>query len=104
MWSVLENTNSSTSSDITDYYVFVRHIPSENICRIACATTEEVTQTECESNIIAPIQAFLRNPAISDHIDYIVLTKGAPLSADYGYSSGPLSITSILKLRRASLT
>ena len=93
---VVENSMSAISQDIADYYSAARSIPSGNRCRIRCSTSEVVTQAECETNVVAPILQFVRNSAIADHIDYIVLTKGVPLAADYGYSTGPLSVSSIL--------
>jgi uncharacterized protein (TIGR03790 family) len=93
---VVENTLSPTSRDIADYYSAARGIPICNRCRIRCSTSEVVSRAECETNVLAPILNALQNPAISDQIDYIVLTKGVPLAANYGYSTGPLSITSIL--------
>lgn len=93
---VVENTLSTVSRDIADYYAAARNIPPSNRCRIRCSTNEIVSRTECETNVLAPIQHFLENPALSDHIDYIVLTKGVPLGADYGKSTGPLSVSSIL--------
>ena len=93
---VVQNLNSTISGQITNHYVAARGIPPENVCRIRCSTAEVVSQSECETNIVAPIRAFLQQPAISDRIDYIVVTKGVPLAANYGYGSGPLSVTSIL--------
>ncbi len=93
---VVENALSPVSKDIADYYSVRRGIPSSNRCRIRCSENEVVSKAECEANVLAPILRFLQDPAISDHIDYIVLTKGVPLAADYGCSSGPLSVSSVL--------
>ena len=93
---VVRNLNSAVSKQIANYYVSARHIPVENVCDIYCPTSEYVTKAECEGQILAPIRTFVQKPELADHIDYIVLTKGCPLGADYGWSSGPLSVTSIL--------
>lgn len=93
---VVENSLSSASTDIAAYYMAARGIPTSNLCRIQCSTSEIVTPTEFETNIRAPILNFLQTSPVANQIDYIVLTKGVPLAANYGYSSGPLSITSIL--------
>jgi uncharacterized protein (TIGR03790 family) len=93
---VVQNTMSTISGQIANHYVAARGIPPENVCRIRCSTVEVVSQSECETNIVQPIRAFLQQPAISDRIDYIVVTKGVPLAANYGYGSGPLSVSSIL--------
>lgn len=93
---VVMNARSSDSCDIANYYMAARGIPANNLCLINCSTSEIVSRSECETNILTPVRAFLQNPAISDHIDYIVLTKGVPLGADYGFSTGALSVTSIM--------
>ena len=92
----MQNLNSEISGQIASHYVAAREIPPENVCRIYCSTAEIVSEAECEASIVAPIRAFLQQPAIAERIDYIVLTKGIPLAADYGYSTGPLSVSSIL--------
>lgn len=103
---VVVNTASDISQQIGDYYIKARGIPPGNVCHISCSTDELVSKAECENNIVAPIRAFLE-PHIdakdgslkrdcSYYADYIVLTKGIPLAADYGYSTGPASVTSVL--------
>ncbi|MDO8588125.1 MAG: TIGR03790 family protein [Armatimonadota bacterium] len=91
----MQNTRSTISAGIASYYMQARGIPQENRLSINCSTDEIVSKTECETNIIAPIRAYLQDPENSG-IDYIVLTKGVPLGANYGYSTGPISVTSIL--------
>lgn len=93
---VVENSLSNVSKDIADYYMAARGIPPSNRCRIRCSTSEIVSRAECETNILAPILRFIQESGVGEHIDYIVLTKGVPLGANYGYSSGALSICSIL--------
>lgn len=93
---VVENTKSSISAEIADHYAAARGIPNSNRCRIRCSVGEIVSRTEFENNVAEPIRRFLQNPLIADKIDYIVLTKGIPLGVEYGCSSGPLSVTSIL--------
>lgn len=93
---IVINKQSSASRDIGTYYMNARHVPTTNVCQITCSTNEIVSRAECEANILTPIRNFLSNPDIHDRIDFIVVTKGVPLGANYGYSTGPLSITSIL--------
>lgn len=94
--AIVANLQSPLSGEIARYYANARRIPLSNIVWLNCSTSEIVTLAECENNILAPIKAFLEKPAMSGKIDYIVLTKGVPLGANYGYSTGALSITSIL--------
>jgi len=90
------NCNSYASQEIGRYYQAVRGIPESNICWISCPDQEVVSATVCEDDIRAPIHRFLASPAVCGKIDYIVLTKGVPLMADYGDSTGPYSVGSIL--------
>lgn len=99
---VVENILSSESKDIASYYMAARGIPTSNLCRIRCSTSEIVSRTEYETNILGPIWAFLQayevntyRPELANQIDYIVLTKGIPLGAN-GYPNSPMSITSML--------
>ena len=93
---VVENRTSPASVDITNYYVAARGIPRENICAITCSTAEIVSETQSRT-IIAAIQAYLAgNPDVANRIDYIVLTKGVPLGANYAGITGPVSLTSVL--------
>lgn len=95
---VVVNTNSPVSRAIAQYYQAARNIPDTNICYITCPTVETVSGDVCETRIREPIRQFLARPALAGGIDYIVLTKGIPLRADYGRSSsnGPYSVSSIL--------
>ena len=96
--AVVINVNSAESREIGLYYKQMRGIPDSNICYINCPTQEVVTGQICETKIREPIRQFLQSPEVVGNIVYIVLTKGGPLSADYGRASsmGPYSITSIL--------
>lgn len=96
---VVQNRRSQLSQRIAHYYMQARQIPSENLCTIDCSTNECVDYTECEANIKNPIRAALENVLIKDRIDYIVLTKGIPLSAVYTdpiYGTSAYSVTSVL--------
>lgn len=94
--AVVINAGSTVSREIGRYYQAARGVPERNICWISCPTQEIVSEAVCESQIRAPIRSFLNKPEIAGKIDYIVLTKGVPLAADYGDPTGPYSITSIL--------
>lgn len=95
---VVRNLDSTVSKQIANYYIAARQIPPENVCDIHASTSEIVSQTQCINEIVTPVRNFLANPAISDHIDYIVLTKGIALGANYSFASGsgPISVTSLL--------
>jgi len=96
--AVVININSPESREIGLYYQQARGIPDSNICYISCPTQEVVTGQVCETRIREPIRQFLLRPNVAGKIDYIVLTKGVPLSADYGRpsSNGVYSVASIL--------
>lgn len=92
------NENSAVSQSIGAYYQQKRGIPGRNVCRIHCSTSELVSKSECETNIVAPIRSFIDSSGLHDRIDYIVLTKGVPLQASYDDAGwwGPVSVSSVL--------
>lgn len=92
---VVANVRSDVSRQIAHYYQNARGIPQCNMLYISCPTDEIVSQSVCESQIRSPIAGRLQAPDMVD-IDYIVLTKGIPLAANYGHYSGVYSVTSIL--------
>jgi len=102
---VVQNRNSQISKEIAAYYMVRRGIPSTNLLTISCSTAEDVSEAECKNNILTPIRNWLTQTAndseemkqVKADIDYIVLTKGIPLSAQYArYTSGPLSVTNVM--------
>jgi len=90
------NTLSQDSQNIGSHYQRARGIPPTNVCRITCSTAELVSKQEVEQNIREPIRQFIISHGLQNTIDYIVLTKGIPLAADYGDASGYYAVTSIL--------
>lgn len=90
------NRSSDISRDVGTYYQNARGIPRRNVCYINCSSQEVVSKEEAENGIREPIRQFILTNGLEDSIDYIVLAKGVPLAANYGDSTGPYSITSIL--------
>jgi len=100
--AVVVNTNSYASTEIGEHYAAARGIPADNICRICCSAAEEVSWQEAES-IRAQIRSWLdarQAKAKRGPVDYIVLTRGIPLKAQYldtiPSAPGPLSLASVL--------
>lgn len=81
--AVVINYNSAASREIGRYYQAARGIPDKNVYLINCPDQEVVSWQICEKQIREPIRRFLSDPEIAGTIDYIVLTKGIPLAADY---------------------
>lgn len=92
---VVANSLSETSRRIAYYYQQARSIPGKNMLFIPCPLTETISADVCEEKVRKPIYECLAKSSLSD-IDYIVVCKGFPLTADYRDPSGPYSITSIL--------
>lgn len=93
---VVINSRSDVSRDIGRYYQLARGIPECNICTISCPDQEFVSEDICERQIREPVRRFVNQPNMAGKVDYIVLTKGVPLAADYGDTSGSYSVTGIL--------
>lgn len=83
---VVLNTNSPDSVAIAEYYVKKRHIPTGNVCSVACPTTDTCTMKEYAEQIAAPIKQFLAKRKLD--IDFMVLTKGFPIRANEGPAGG----------------
>lgn len=76
------NDNSSLSRTIGDYYARRRAIPRENICRIRTTEEEKIPRGIYNSQIAAPIAAFLKKSSLADRVLYIVTTMGVPLKIE----------------------
>lgn len=94
--AIVINADSAVSREIGEYYRAARGIPESNICIIRCPDQELVSRSVCETSIREPVRQFLTRPEVAGKIDYIVMTKGTPLAADYGDLTGPHSVSSIL--------
>jgi len=73
------NRGSQLSGRIAEYYQFRRHIPAANICRIDIKEEEEISRTEYDHQIAAPIAQCLHKGHLEEKILYIVTTSGVPL-------------------------
>ena len=76
---VVVNQSSALSRRIGQYYAERRHIPAANICRISASTDEEIARSDYDSQVAAPIRAFLRGRHLTEQVLYIVTTAGVPL-------------------------
>jgi uncharacterized protein (TIGR03790 family) len=76
---VVVNDNSSISRTIGDYYARRRAIPETNICRIRASEDETVSRDEYNTQVAAPIAAYLRRTGLVEQVLYVVTTLGVPL-------------------------
>ncbi|OGJ88307.1 MAG: hypothetical protein A2268_05355 [Candidatus Raymondbacteria bacterium RifOxyA12_full_50_37] len=92
---VVYNTNSSDADknglkdswEIAQYYCSRRSIPSQNMCSVTTANTNNyIGDTAFFNQIVVPIRAKIDSIG-QDSIVYIVLCKGVPLRVT-GYASG----------------
>jgi uncharacterized protein (TIGR03790 family) len=83
---VVANADSPESLEIANYYVAKRHIPAGNLVTLHCPTTEDISQDQFDSDIVAPVKAALQRSKSA--IDYLVTTHGVPLryNSRMGYS------------------
>ncbi|MFQ3548928.1 MAG: TIGR03790 family protein [Armatimonadota bacterium] len=95
--AVIINSQSEESVEIGMYYKNARNIPNRNICFINTSTNETISSQDCETSILEPVRNWLYNvESQGARIDYLVTTKGMPLKVDYGHSTGPHSLASIM--------
>ncbi|MDD5686605.1 MAG: TIGR03790 family protein [Elusimicrobia bacterium] len=76
---VVVNDNSQYSKDIAAYYKIKRNIPDINIMHYTGSTNEAVDETEY-TNLATAIKNWITNNNLHSKIDFIVLTKGTPLT------------------------
>ncbi len=76
---VVANADSAPSVEIASYYAEKRHVPPDQVLKVAMPTVEEVPRATFESKIERPIAEWLAAHFAQDRILYIVLTKGVPI-------------------------
>ena len=76
------NDNSDISVQIGNYFKQQRNIPDANVVHLHTATTEAVDATEFTNNIRTPIENYLTSHNLQNSINYIVTTKGLPLTVN----------------------
>jgi len=77
--AVIINENSEASITIGEYFQEKRDIPEQNIIRIDCSTDDNIDSVGFFS-IVNQISNYLINNNLSDSINYLVTTKGVPLT------------------------
>ena len=76
------NDNSDISVQIGNYFKQQRNIPDANVVHLRTAATEAVDATEFTNNIRTPIENYLTSHNLQNSINYIVTTKGLPLTVN----------------------
>ena len=81
---VVVNDNSSDSKQVAAYYVAKRKIPAKNVLYLKCpANGEFMGMNEYYDMLEKPIKAYLKKTKLP--IDYIVTTRGIPISPSAKY-------------------
>jgi uncharacterized protein (TIGR03790 family) len=100
--AVIINENSEASITIGEYFQEKRNIPDQNIIRINCSTDDVIDSADFFS-IVNQVSDYLINHNLSDSINYLVTTKGIPLTffgehCDSTYLIGCTAVDSELTL------
>lgn len=98
---VLGNANSPLSKSVAEYYARARHVPAAQVLMLPMADREEVSRQEYESQIAAPLAAFLKRKGWVERILVIATTAGVPLKIRGG--SDAASVDSELAALYAAL-
>jgi len=84
---VVVNSRDPSSVRIGERYRRSRQMPASRVVAIDAETREEITRRAFEEQIRVPVEAALRERALTDSIDFIVLARGIPLRIrDGGWS------------------
>lgn len=80
--AVIINENSPESIRIGRYFQEKRQIPSQNIISIKCSTAEKIDSAEFQE-LRLQIEDYLLTSKLTEKINYLVTTKGVPLTIQY---------------------
>lgn len=86
---VVVNDLSEESLEIGTHYARARNVPEVNVCHLATSTAFSVSQSTYQNEIETPIEQCIAGSPHSDRIDYIVLTRGLPIRANFPDASAP---------------
>lgn len=86
--AVIVNTNSQNSIDIANYFQQARNIPAQNMIYVSAPTTEDIDSATFEA-LRGQIEDYLTQNNLVDSFNYLVTTKGVPLTVETGcFNSG----------------
>lgn len=80
---VLINSNSPVSEQVGTYFASTRNVPAQNIVRVNAPTAEEIDSTAFTS-MRTQVESYITSRGLTNQINYIVTTKGMPLSVNRG--------------------
>lgn len=99
---VIANANSALSKNIAEYYAIKRGIPRANVCYLKTSTAEWIPRSRYETEVEAPIAAFLQANKLTESTLYLVTTSEVPLkiegSPDAGLNTDSSAVDSELTL------
>ena len=81
--AVIVNMNSQESIDIGAFFKNARNIPDVNMIYVYTSTTQDIDSVTFES-LRSQVENHLVNNILVDSINYLVTTKGVPLSVNNG--------------------
>jgi len=91
--AVIVNMNSQESIDIGGFFKNARSIPDVNMIYVYTSTTQDIDSVTFES-LRSQVESHLVNNNLVDSINYLVTTKGVPLSVNNGCVVDPALVKS----------
>ena len=85
---VIANANSALSKNIAEYYALKRGITRANVCYIKTSTAEWIARARYETEVEAPIGAFLQANKLTESALYLVTTSDVPLKIEGSNAPG----------------
>jgi uncharacterized protein (TIGR03790 family) len=98
---VLLNESSPDSKKVAEYYVKMRNIPPQQICRVKCAAGLETSIEDFVRDVVDPLRTFLRSGGLEERCRFVVMTQGMPILAKT--PGGAVSTASALSLLHTSV-
>ena len=82
---VIVNQNSSNSCELANYYCQERQVPPQNVLYIKWAgTNTQWASNDFQTNLVSPLLAMLTTRALTNQIDYVVLSMDIPFQTSIG--------------------
>src|SRR5687767_9802045 len=87
--AVLASADDAESGALADSYAAARAVPARQVCKVpGIPTTADVSLADYQSKILTPLEACLKDAAVHDRIEAIVIMRGVPLRVAVPSSTG----------------
>lgn len=92
--AVLASADVAESTALADSYAAARDVPARQVCKIpGMPQTDDVSLSDYQTKILAPLEACLTSGGVHDRIEAIVIMRGVPLRVAVPISTGTTNVS-----------